>query len=181
MRLSITGHRPQHLGGFDNSRNRCLPIKKVLETEFFRLFKDPITRENLPGSYLFSGMALGVDQWAVEVALELGLRVTAVVPCLWQESKWPPASQEHYQRLLKACHSVIQVSDQLYDPALKQMQKRNEALVDACELLLAVWDGAARNADGKGSGTYHCVLAAKRKHRQTLVLNPTTLEVREHS
>ena len=45
---------------------------------------------------------------------------------------------------------------------------------------LAVWDGAQQHADGKGSGTFHCVLVAKKKHRKVLVLNPTTLEVREY-
>ena len=174
MRVSITGHRPQHLGGFDNTKNRCLPIKQALAKEFGKLFTNPAT------DYLFSGMALGVDQWAVEVALDLGIRVIAAVPCQAHESRRPEASQEHYHQLLKACHSVIQVSDLSYDPLLKQMQKRNEVLVDACELLLAVWDGAQKHVDGKGSGTFHCVWAAKKKDRKILVLNPTTLEVREY-
>ena len=37
---------------------------------------------------------------AAEVALDLGIKVLALVPCKGQESQWPLSSQKHYVALL---------------------------------------------------------------------------------
>ena len=48
------------------------------------------------------------------------------------------------------------------------MQKRNEEMVDRCDLLIGVWDGS------KG-GTYNCINYAIDHGREIVRINPTEL------
>ncbi len=45
------------------------------------------------------------------------------------------------------------------------MQKRNEWMVDNCDMLVAVWDGT----DG---GTYNCIDYAKRMKKPRILIDP---------
>lgn len=164
MVLGITGHRPQKLGGYNDATNRSYQIKGMLRKCFL---------QSKP-SCVVSGMALGVDQWAAEVALELGIKVLALIPCAGQDSKWPPASQTKYaellERIVQAGGSVEYVSTQSYHPALNQMQNRNQRIVDHSTEMLAIWDRT-------WGGTGGCVRLAKIAGRPVTIIHPTTLEV----
>lgn len=166
MIIGITGHRPHKLGGYDDRTNRSRFIKPKLK-EFFQKLKP---------SCIVSGMALGVDQWAVEIALELGIKVVGLVPCLGQESQWPPRARDKYQEMLSniilAGGTIEYVSDLPYNAALKQMQARNQRIVDYSTHMIAIWD---RTWGGTGS----CVRLAKQAGRTITAIHPTTLEVME--
>jgi uncharacterized phage-like protein YoqJ len=162
MVIGITGHRPHKLGGYDDKSNRCEPIKAVIKKCFLQA--KPVC--------IVSGMALGVDQWAVEVALELNIKVLALVPCIAQDSKWPPSSRKRYCELLdeivKAGGSVEYVTKNTYSPGC--MQLRNQRIVDYATYMLAIWD---RSWGGTGS----CVRLAKQASRPVTIIHPTSLEV----
>ena len=112
---------------------------------------------------LLSGMALGVDQWAVELAIGAGIPFHAYVPFVGQEDSWPMSQRVYYRQLLKAAGQVIHVSNPPY--AAWKMQKRNEAIVNACEHLLAVFDGSE-------GGTANCVAYARKVGRNITIINP---------
>lgn len=95
-----------------------------------------------------SGMALGVDQWAAETCVALGIPFTAAIPFEGQESKWPWRAQRHYRELLEMAEERVVVCPGDYRPF--KLQKRNEWMVDNCTLLIAVWDGSP-------GGTANCV------------------------
>lgn len=136
---AFTGHRPQKLGGFALDNPMRLAIQEALAKKLTELkVKSAI-----------SGMALGVDQWAVEVCIALGIPFTAAVPFKGQESVWQPDQKYRYAQLLAKAQEIVVVSDEPYRPAL--MQIRNEWMVDHCDLLIAVWNG------DKQGGTYNCV------------------------
>lgn len=162
MILGITGHRPPKLGGYNDKTNRSQQIKFMLRKLFLQA--KPVC--------VVSGMALGVDQWAVEVALDLGIKVLALVPCKGQESQWPASSQQHYAELLNkieaAGGSIEYVSKEGYTPDC--MQKRNQKIVDYATHMLAIWDGS-------WGGTGSCVRLAKQAGKSVVIVHPTTLEV----
>jgi len=162
MVLGITGHRPPKCGGYNDKTNLSSQIKYMLKK---------LVLEAQPASVV-SGMALGVDQWAAEVALELGIKVIALIPCIQQDSKWPESSQRKYAQLLeqiaKAGGTIEYVTEIPYTPTC--MQQRNQRIVDYSTQMIAIWDGSR-------GGTGSCVRLAKQASRPVIVVHPTSLEV----
>jgi len=154
MIAGITGHRPLKLGGYDE------PMREILvETLAGLLVRDGATRG-------VTGMAIGADQYFAEACLSLRIPFTAAVPFEGQESRWPPAAQRNYHRLLALAASVVYVSPPGY--ALWKMQARNQWVVDHCDQLYAVWDGST-------GGTANTVILANRAQRIVEVINPREL------
>lgn len=154
MILAFTGHRPDKLGGYGPS---------VLQNKIRDLISLVIS--NSKATTVISGMALGVDQWAAEEAVKLGVPFIAAVPCEGQDSRWPQASQSHYHDLLAKAQKVVVVSPGPY--AGWKMQKRNEWMVDQCDALVAVFDGS----DG---GTANCVAYAENKRVPIILIDPAS-------
>jgi uncharacterized phage-like protein YoqJ len=155
MIVSFTGHRLQSIGGFD--------IPNPTYNYIYRKLKEKLVE--LKPSKALSGMALGVDQIAAEICLELNIPLVAVVPFKGQELKWNKEFQDKYNEILSKAEVVI-VSTGGY--SAKKMQIRNEYLVDNCELLVAVWNG-----EEKG-GTYNCIQYAKKVGREIFTINLNT-------
>lgn len=83
-----------------------------------------------------SGGARGIDTIAAEAAEAAGLRSTVLLP---DREKYP--------------------GKMIY----RAYMERNRAIVDACDLLLAVWDGKSR-------GTRHTIDCARRQGRPVFVV-----------
>lgn len=105
-------------------------------------------------SVVISGMALGWDQAVAYAALDLGIPVHAYIPFIGQADAWPKHSIEAYTVLLGRCAERVVVSDGGYE--VWKMQKRNEAMVDACDTVLALWNG-------EPGGTGNCVAYAEKQ------------------
>jgi uncharacterized phage-like protein YoqJ len=155
--VAFTGPRPQKLGGFDNETNLSKPIKAKLKQVL----------EEIKPVKTISGLAQGIDSWAIDVCLELSIPYIGACPFLGQEKVWPKESQERYHKYLKLAEKVVIVSEGGY--AGYKMQVRNEWMVDNCDLLIAVWDGTM-------GGTGNCVNYAKSKNKKMIIINP--LEVK---
>ena len=67
-----------------------------------------------------------------------------------------------YRELLKSAHGTRVISP---SPSKKAFDLRNRAMVDDCDLLIAIWDGSP-------GGTANCVEYAERVLRPTLFLKP---------
>jgi uncharacterized phage-like protein YoqJ len=152
MTVCFTGHRPDKLGGYNESNPIMTSVRKRLTHEIRRLL--------LAGNRTFiTGMALGIDQLAADIVLELkaggisNIRLIAAVPFIGQERMWPPTSQRKFHEILAKCDEVVHVCEAGY--AAWKMQKRNEWMVDHAEIVIAVWDGTA-------GGTGNCVKYAER-------------------
>jgi uncharacterized phage-like protein YoqJ len=111
-RVAGTDHRPQKLGGFS----------PAVDTRLRDLARSWLS-EHRPDEVV-SGMALGWDMALAEAVLELGLPLSAAVPFVGQESKWPAPSQKRYRDILARATRVEIVSSGLYSPRL--MMVRNE-------------------------------------------------------
>ncbi len=159
-RVSFTGYRPAKLPFHGESDPLCISLKSRIYDKISELIED--------GAGLFySGMALGVDMWCAEAVLMLqeqypDIKLTAIVPCKGQESKWRSADQQRYNDILSRCQQVIYVSQEYTDDC---MHRRNRALVDICDILVAVYDG-------KSGGTKYTVDYARKKGREIHQISP---------
>ena len=99
-----------------------------------------------------------------EIAVDNNLDLIAAVPFLGQESMWPQASKDRFNKILnyKKCKKII-VSEGGYEAY--KMQVRNQYMVDNCDLLIAVFDGTS-------GGTKNCVDYAKKVKKNIRIINP---------
>ncbi len=153
MIIAFTGHRPDELGGYDESNPMAVKVKAKIKSKL----------QELKPELVISGMALGVDIWAAEAAIELGIPVEAALPFVGQDAIWPKASKERFQGILQKCKKVTVVNEGGY--AAWKMQTRNQYMVDNCDLLIAVWNGK------REGGTWNCIKYATKR-----VLSPTNGE-----
>lgn len=147
----VTGHRPDKIGGWDPLHPSVESVKKALRSALIEIWP----------KHLVTGMALGVDQWAAQEALELGIPFIAALPCDDMEKAWPMPSQQRFHVLLKQARQTVIVSSGPYKPW--KLQRRNEWVVDNCGILLAVHDGS-------GGGTFNCLSYAESVQRNILRL-----------
>ena len=143
MFASFAGPRPQKIGGFQIPNPTYTKIRNALKNKILELKPEKC----------ISGMALGVDQMAAELCIELEIPFIAAVPFVGQESVWPEASKLKYKNILDNAQEVKIVSEGGY--ASWKLQKRNEWMVDNSDILIAVWN------EGYVGGTTNCVNYAK--------------------
>lgn len=149
-KISFTGYRPSKLPFFGEDDPLCVALKQ-------RIFDTINSLAESGADEFFSGMALGVDTWAAEAVIKLreerpGIKLTALLPCHGQESKWNYAEQQRYHNILKQCDKVVYASEQYTSSCMHQ---RNRMLVDSCDVLVAVYDGRS------GGTRYTCEYACK--------------------
>lgn len=154
MRIAVSGHRPNKLGGFAAKENHRM---------IRRHMRDLLQKHDNPT--LISGGALGIDQMWMQVGLYLGLEVIAVIPFKGFEERWPSSSRQEFENLLAQCKEVRYIDNKF---SMAAYQKRNEWMVDNSDLLIAYWNGS-------NGGTANCVQYARKQNRNILIFNPDVL------
>jgi len=163
----FTGHRPQNFNfKFDEENNNYLQIKDLLQKIIIKLLEDYYV------THFISGMALGIDQLAAEIILELKkyysqITLECAIPCETQAIKWTEAQRNRYFSIIEHCDKETLLQ---YKYTNDCMQNRNEYMVKSSNYLVAVWDG-------KLSGTSKTVSYAKSSKKSIIIINPITLEV----
>lgn len=157
MVIAITGHRPNKLG---NEYGMNGPVSAKIYKKL-----DELVTELKP-TKIISGMALGVDMIFANLAINKKIPFIAAIPFIGQEKKWPISSQKVYNKMLSYAYRQTVICSGGY--ASWKMQARNEAMVDSCDLLIAVWDGTE-------GGTYNCVNYAINKSKEIRRINPKEL------
>lgn len=161
MKIAFTGHRPNKLGGYDDSKNFREKFNSFV-TEILK-HDDIMNSFRQHNLYFITGMALGVDTWSAKLAIDYRIPYFAFVPFFGQEKVWPKDSQDDYHYLLKNAFRVINVCKPGY--AHWKMQRRNEKMVDFCNLLIAVWDGSH-------GGTMNCIKYAEKVKKKIIIIKP---------
>lgn len=170
--VCFTGHRPDKLPdkktGYDERNPVAQFVKVNLQFAIEQAIKDGFRR------FIFGG-ALGVDTWAGEIVADLAelyqrddgikLYLELYSPFEGQESMWPEESKIRYYGLMARCDKVITVCEPGY--AGWKMIVRDKAMVDASELVIAVWNG-----DLGKSGTGHTVAYAKQQNKPIIMIDP---------
>lgn len=156
MIVAGTGHRPQKA-----AIGKLKAFSELQSLTMTDLAKQALvaTEANL----VISGGALGWDMAIARAAYSLQIPYLVYVPFKGQESKWGELDQSRYRSMLSKAQKVVTVSEGAY--SAQAMQKRNEAMVDDCETLLALWDGKERG------GTWNCIQYARNKPDTRVIVN----------
>jgi len=163
----FTGHRPQNLPFKFNEENAgCIKIKENLRKIIIQLI------ENHNVTHFISGVALGVDQYAAEIVLELiqhypHIILECAIPCETQAISWSEAQRNRYFYIIEHCDKETLLQFQYTNNC---MQKRNEYMVKNSNYIIAVWNG-------KPSGTGKTVALAKSLNKYIFIINPITFEI----
>src|SRR6266536_5145704 len=89
---------------------------------------------------VYSALALGADQLFVNIALELGIPVEAVIPCsCYEEIFTSPETRSEYHRLLDRCQKVHWLASQ--DCSDDAFLAAGHWIVDHSDLMILVWNG----------------------------------------
>ena len=161
LRLAITGHRPQKLGGF-NPNN---PILQRIADHLTRTLTALKSRGlDVLG---LTGMALGVDQAFAEACLTTQTPFVAYIPFPGQASRWPKQSQTRYEELLRlAMDRLIVCHTAKTDAEVREaLMARNSRLVTDAHAAIAVWDGSA-------GGTADAVRKLRTRQHPLIILHP---------
>lgn len=134
--VAVTGHRPDKLGGYTSQVEYLL--NKFAWEQLVRLKPDKV----------ITGMALGWDQAIGWAAYRCKIPFIACVPFPDQHKVWRPQQQVMYHTLLRYAEQIIVVCPNPYSP--RKMHKRNVAMVELCDNVLALWDGSM-------GGTHDCL------------------------
>lgn len=132
--IAGTGHRPAKL--FARHPYSQANHKRLVSY----LTEDMIALDAAHPPIIISGMALGFDQAFAQAALDLGWTLHAYIPFIGQEKRWPSSSQQYYHRLLEQADRIVECSSPGY--AAWKMQHRNQMMVDAADMLMALWNGS---------------------------------------
>lgn len=159
-RVSFTGYRPEKFPFFGEDDPMCADLKNRLSIQVGKLI-------NNGADEFYSGMAQGTDTWAAEIVLKYKetnpqIRLIAVLPCPEQADRWTDANKERYRNILDSCDRTMTISPNYNKEC---MFKRNRALVELCDVLVAVYDG-------KRGGTQYTVNYAKKCGKNTIVIPP---------
>jgi uncharacterized phage-like protein YoqJ len=163
----FTGHRPQNFNfKFNEESNNYLKIKDLLQKIITKLIEDYHV------THFISGMALGIDQLAAEIILELKkfysqISLECAIPCETQAINWTENQRNKYFSIVEHCDKETLLQ---YKYTNDCMQKRNEYMVKNSNYLVAVWDGRL-------SGTSKTISYAKFSKKSTIIINPITLGI----
>lgn len=164
--VSLTGHRPTALWGYDLNHPNYKKLQLVLESKIKTYL------ETYNTLICHCGFALGADTiWAkaiINMKQIYGGRVifTADIPCRNQASQWPASSQRTWAALLSYADRVKYYADE-YSPQC--MLDRDDGMVDAADELIAIWNGQPYG------GTAHTVKYAQKTNVPIHILNPETI------
>jgi 8-oxo-dGTP pyrophosphatase MutT (NUDIX family) len=139
LRIGFSGH--QQLGNEATIAFVAQSVREVLTS--YREQAQAYNQELL----VYSALAPGADQLFVKTALEFGIPVEAVIPCVeYEDILTSEEAVSEYHQLLALCRNLHPLpaqkcSDEAYLEA-------GHWIVEHCELLLLVWNGYP--AGGKG-------------------------------
>ena len=161
MKIAVAGHRPDKLWGYNYDSPNYIKLKNIFKK---------ILREN-NCTEAITGMALGADQIFAQAVIELknegmNITLTCAIPCTNQSSKQSYSFKNLYNFIISKSDYVCIVTKTKYTN--KCMQKRNEWMVDRCDLLIGVWDGSP-------GGTFNCLKYCDKKGKPKYIITPTEI------
>jgi len=118
-----------------------------------------------------TSLAPGSDQVFANAAISLGIPVVAVLPLEGYERYFQGEGLADYRRLLGRCE---QIQLGWKGEPERAFFEAGKFIVDSCDVLFAIWDGAA--SEGLG-GTADIVDYALAKSRRIIHINPIAKKV----
>lgn len=150
MIIALTGHRPKSLPCKYNEQDLWLLNVLVKLGQAMDIVKPRL---------ILSGMAIGWDMWATELAISKKIPVHAYIPFYGQELKWPPRTQQRYKNLMAKVEYTKVIASSYSSQAMKD---RNIELISACDEVWALYSG------DRSSGTGHAIGVAQIQNKQVV-------------
>lgn len=154
-----TGHRPDKLGGYPFYEK--VNHDKLVEIICYFLWRNSHPRCENPEDEVISGGALGFDQALATAAYIEGVPYRLYLPFEDFDCKWPDGSRRVLASQMKKAVEVRYICEPGY--AAWKMQKRNEAMVNDANAVLALWNGTS-------GGTANCIRYAEKVGRPVINL-----------
>jgi hypothetical protein len=156
MRIGISGHQ-----------NIPAPARREIETRM----RDTLVRHCDSGLTGIGSLAAGADQMFAALVGELGGGIEVVVPCAGYETTFATA---HERAAYDAALATARLVERLPYPAPSEeaFLAAGVAVIERCELLIAVWDGEPARGIG---GTADIVARARGIGRAVVVIWPEGL------
>lgn len=139
MKVMVTGHRPQRLN------NREEEVSNWIYNQL----------KELKPSIAICGMAAGADQIFAKLALELHIPLAAALPYKKNWDSFHPI----VQNMLMRANEIVYACEK-YDK--NGYYIRDCAMVDAADIVLAVWDGK------EWGGTWNTIDYARKKGKKII-------------
>lgn len=168
LHISLTGHRPTKLGGYNTKTEPYKRLQKDLE-QFIRM------RTFLHDAVVcHSGLALGADSVWAEAILAMKsefpdiVKFHADIPMMTQADRWFDESKEKWQYYVNAADTKTvygSVIDGDKHQAIKLLNDRNKGMIAAADIVLAVWDGTP-------GGTANAVKYAQKLQKDIRIVHP---------
>ncbi len=166
--ISVTGHRPDKLWGYDLNHHKYTVLKQIIMHDIVRIWWENEHHPTDTRIECISGMALGVDTIFAEAIIEMkschNMKLIAAVPCLNQDSRWCDVDRQRYAYILSKVDEIVHVSNKPYSNGC--MQDRNQYMINRCDVLLAVYNG------DKTGGTADAVKRAIQANKVIVSINP---------
>ena len=140
--VAVFGHRPPQLGGYDESNPIAVEVRRKLAELIGAL-------RTLHGDLtVATGLGLGTEQMAAEVAADLGVPYVAVLAHPDPDRVWPRPSRERFAALRSGARATSTMTPK--PPATKQAAgkaagDRDRWLAANCDAAIVVWDGIDRS------------------------------------
>lgn len=147
IHISLTGHRPTKLGGYDISQS---PYKK-LQDDLEQYIQYQLQSHDIVVGH--SGLALGADTIWSKAILSMKeqypgrVEFHAEIPFMTQHSKWFKKSDiDFWHEQVNAADGQSVYAD--FDSSVsnqeagKALNDRNIGMIDHADILLALWDGS---------------------------------------
>lgn len=165
IHISLTGHRPDKLAGYDLRK----PFYYKLHAQLLSIVEKVLTDN--PGKiiWLHSGLALGADMvWGFVAKTAKNkypnrIKFYAEIPVINQSKVWKNKIDKNRWKELYGLADDKTVYAETYSP--KVMQERNIGMIDHADFLIAIYDGS------KG-GTGNAVSYAKKVKKELLIIKP---------
>lgn len=162
--IAFTGHRPHKLDNDYDLKSKLIQDIKAHIIKIVSGFNSP---------KFITGMALGIDTLVANIAVERNIPFIAAIPFKGQHRVWIGKSQGLYHILLSKAEQIkivdsnkignykyyLTLPETAFQPA--KMHKRNQWMVDNCDVLIAIWDGSQ-------GGTYSCIEYATRMKKRII-------------
>ena len=157
VNVGITGHRASLL-----TANLLEALEPIVE-EVFRTLRDAASTiesdPDFPDSVelrLHTPLASGADQLAAKSAHAVGYQVSALLPFRAEEYRndfEEGPELDEFEGALDAAHDIVALPGARSDP-IEAYVHVGKALIDAADIMVAIWDGGEGNGPG---GTAHVV------------------------
>jgi len=134
--IAVFGVQPTLLGGYDDN-----PTSNDIKRRLGEILA--AKRRMSPDLEVMTGLRLGVETLAAEVAREIEIPYVVVLPFPDPDSKWSPASRARFAELVEGAANLIildQSSPRSPRHAGQSLSRRNTWMADVAHEAIVVWD-----------------------------------------